>query len=358
MQKTPSSYHPGTGNAKLCFLVVRGACLLHREHRCCTSEGSICTSARRPECELRAVGEAPLSSLRLFLLVPCSASCLDETCFQDTDDESSPLKELKHPRFGHEHLSRLSVSPRGTLLVLGRWEWWGDRKSVRLNPNGKWKRHKICKDCVLYSQEVNEGVLVAAPAERAASGLQESAGPARRGARRRAVSCATLSSGLSQAGPAKSLTGHELDVARSQLSVCGSPLTVLHIFQGPGACSQVASEAGSGDVATMPKDSSATTWPPEGPALMPLGSPLSNHGSVVQTSPGHQEAGDRSHLQGGWPFLRTGLDDSWGQALCLLQGPWGRGGGGRPRAVCVQESQRPPSERLVGSGHALCRSMV
>ena len=127
---------------------------------------------------------------------------------------------------------------------------------------------------------------------------------------------------------------------------------------GRGACSQVASEAGSGDVATMPKDSSATTWPPEGPALVPLGSPLSNHALVVQTSPGHQEAGDRSHLQGGRPFLSTGLDDSWGQALCLLGGPWGRGGGGRPRAVCVQESQRPPLERLVGSGHALCQSMV
>lgn len=35
-----------------------------------------------------------------------------------------------------------------------------------LNPNfGKWKRHGICKDCVLYSQEMNEGVLVAAPAQ-------------------------------------------------------------------------------------------------------------------------------------------------------------------------------------------------
>lgn len=82
-----------------------------------------------------------------------------------------------------------------------------DRKSVRLNPNVKWKRHKICKDCVLYSQEVNEGVRVADLAERAASGLQEKAGPARRGARRQAVSCATLSSGLPQAGSAKSLTG-------------------------------------------------------------------------------------------------------------------------------------------------------
>ena len=82
-----------------------------------------------------------------------------------------------------------------------------DRKAVRLNTNVKWKRHKICKDCVLYSQEVNEGVLVAAPADRAASGLQESAGPARRGVQHQAVSCATLSSGLSQAGSAKSLSG-------------------------------------------------------------------------------------------------------------------------------------------------------
>ena len=91
---------------------------------------------------------------------------------------------------------------------------------------------------------------------------------------------------------------------------------------GCGACGQVASEAGSGDVAMMPKDSSATIWPPEGPALMPLWSPLSSHGPVVQTSPGHQKTGDRSHLQGGWPFLRTGLGDSRGQALCLLWGPW------------------------------------
>lgn len=97
----------------------------------------------------------------------------------------------------------------------------------------------------------------------------------------------------------------------------------------------MASEAGSGDVAMMPKDSSATTWPLEGPAHVPLGSPLSNHGPVVQTSPGHQKTEDRSHLQGGWPFLRTGLDDSRGQALCLL---WGPGRGREARAVCVQES--------------------
>lgn len=32
----------------------------------------------------------------------------------------------QHPRFGQEHVSTLSVSPRGTLLVLGRWEWWGE----------------------------------------------------------------------------------------------------------------------------------------------------------------------------------------------------------------------------------------
>ena len=63
-----------------------------------TADSSICTSAQRPERELQAVGEAPLSSLRLFLLMPCSASCLDETCFQDTDEESTPFKELKVSR--------------------------------------------------------------------------------------------------------------------------------------------------------------------------------------------------------------------------------------------------------------------
>ena len=107
---------------------------------------------------------------------------------------------------------------------------------MHLNPNGKWKRHGICKDCVLYSKEINEGVLVAAPAERAMSCLQESAGPARRGARCQTVSCATLSSGLCQAGSAKSLM-----VSRNKrVTQIGRPASFpTGTSPGVGGCSRV-----------------------------------------------------------------------------------------------------------------------
>lgn len=37
---------------------------------------------------------------------------------------SSPLRS-QDPPFGHEHVSTPSVSPRGSMLVQGRWEGWG-----------------------------------------------------------------------------------------------------------------------------------------------------------------------------------------------------------------------------------------
>lgn len=126
-----------------------------------------------------------------------------------------------------------------------------DCKSVHLNPNGKWKRHGICKDCVLYSQEMNEGVLVAAPAQRAVSCLQESAGPARRGARCQTVSCATLSSGLCQAGSAKSLmvsrNKHVTQIGRPASSPTGTS-------PGVGGCRRVISGVDPGPTEGLLKE--------------------------------------------------------------------------------------------------------